>query len=225
MNAPGGRPRDALSNVIEPAFQGILRHPFVTGLTDGRSHRGLRSLSRTELPVPRRVRSRAGATRARGGEAGDVEFFARRAAFALAGERDFVERLAAELDLPHETLRPAEPSPTCLGYSSFVKQAVAYGDYRAGLGAGLPCYLLYWETSKALAHTGSRDPRYQRWIDMYVDPSFEEGVLGAFGGRPRLRGRRRRDAQSVAVNAVISARYEWLFWEPAYRGDEWPDLS
>ncbi len=227
MNAPGRRPRDALSNVIEPAFQAILRHPFVTGLTDGSlpTEAFARYLGQNFLYLGEYARALA-LLGARGGEAGDVEFFARRAAFALAGERDFVERLAAELDLPQETLRPAEPSPTCLGYSSFVKQAVAYGDYRAGLGAVLPCYLLYWETSKALAHTGSRDPRYQRWIDMYVDPSFEEGVLGALSAVDRAcAGEDAATLDPLLVNAVISARYEWLFWEAAYRGDEWPDLS
>jgi thiaminase/transcriptional activator TenA len=226
-DAPDGGPSGALRAEIEPALQAILRHPFVSGLADGSLPLDAfaRYLGQNFLYLTEYARALA-LLAARGGEDADVEFFARRAAFALAGERDFVERLADELDLPLETLRPREPSPTCLAYSSFVKQAVAYGSYEAGLGAVLPCYLLYWETSKELAGTGSRDPRYQRWIDMYVDPSFEEGVLGALSAVDHACAGKGADAlERLLASAAISARYEWLFWEAAYRGDDWPGLA
>lgn len=226
-DAAGRRPRDRLWVAIEPTFQAILRHPFVVGLVDGTLPLDAfaRYLGQNFLYLTEYARALA-LLAARGSEDSDVEFFSRRAAFALAGERDFVERLAAELDLPLEALRPAEPSPTCLAYSSFVKQAVAYGPYAGGLGAVLPCYLLYWETSKTFSGTGSRDPRYQRWIDMYVDPSFEEGVLGALSAVDRAWVPPTAEASdALLVNATISARYEWLFWEAAYRGDDWPELT
>ncbi len=61
---------------------------------------------------------------------------------------------------------------------------------------------------------------------MYVDPSFEEGVLGALSAVDRAcAGEDAATLDPLLVNAVISARYEWLFWEAAYRGDDWPDLS
>jgi thiaminase/transcriptional activator TenA len=225
--ASGVRPRDRLSASLEPTLQAILRHPFVVGLVDGTLpvDAFARYLGQNFLYLTEYARALA-LLGARAGDAADVEFFSRRAAFALAGERDFVERLAAELDLPHETLRPVEPSPTCLAYCSFVKQAVAFGSYRGALGAVLPCYLLYWETSRALAGTGSRDARYQRWIDMYVDPSFEAGVLGALDAVDRAcTVETEGELASLLANATVSARYEWLFWEAAYRGDDWPVLA
>jgi thiaminase/transcriptional activator TenA len=210
---------------MAPTLEAIVRHPFVAGLTDGSLpvDAFARYLGQNFLYLTEYARALA-LLGARAEDARDVEFFSRRASFALAGERDFVEQLAGELNLPREALRPDEPSPTCLAYSSFVKQAVAYGSFPAALGAVLPCYLLYWETSKALAGRGSPNPRYQRWIDMYVDPSFEAGVLGALDAVDRAC--EAADEETLAPllgNAEISARYEWLFWEAAYRGDGWPE--
>jgi thiaminase/transcriptional activator TenA len=219
-------PREALQKTIAPSLQAILAHPFIVGLRDGTLAVDAfsRYLGQNFLYLTEYARSLA-LLASRSDADSDVEFFARRAAFALAGERDFVERLAVELDLPLEALRPPEPSPVCLAYASFVKQAVAYGSQQAALGAVLPCYLLYWETSKALEGTGSSDPRYQRWIDMYVDPSFEEGVLGALDAVDRAcAGPVEQATEALVANAVVSARYEWMFWEAAYRGDDWPAL-
>jgi thiaminase/transcriptional activator TenA len=219
-------PREAIHATVAPILEAILAHPFVAGLRDGTLpvEAFSRYLGQNFLYLTEYARALAQLA-ARGGADSDVEFFARRAAFALAGERDFVERLAAELELPLEALRPAEPSPVCLAYTSFVKSAVAYGSRPAGLGAVVPCYLLYWETSKALAGSGSPDARYQRWIDMYVDPGFEEGVLGALDAVDRACARSgERALDELLATAAVSARYEWMFWESAYHGDGWPAL-
>lgn len=217
-------PRDAVNAALEPAFQAIVRHPFVIGLTEGTlpvdafsRYLGQNFLYLTEY-------SRALALVAARAEQGSgVEFFATRATYAIAGERSFMQRLIDELGLDEAGLRPLEPSPVCLAYSSFVKQAAALGERAEALGAVIPCYLLYWRTGKELTTRGSPDPRYQSWIDMYVDEAFEEGVRGALDALDdACRG---GSLERMLGAARVAARYEWLFWDSAYRDDRWPELG
>ena len=66
----------------------------------------------------------------------------------------------------------AEPSPACLAYTSYLLATTRGGSYAEGVGVVLPCYWIYWEVGKELVRRGSRDPRYQRWIDTYSGDEF-----------------------------------------------------
>ena len=58
---------------------------------------------------------------------------------------------------------------------------------------------------------------------MYVDDSFEEGVRGALDALDEAG--RDGNLGGMMENARVAARYEWLFWDSAYRDDRWPDLE
>jgi len=88
----------------------------------------------------------------------------------------------------------------------------------------LPCMWSYSEIGQALLARGLPAPApYARWVRMYADPEFAALAgwcralvdrLGA-GADDAARGRM-EDA------FLTSSRYEYLFWEMAWRRETWP---
>jgi thiaminase/transcriptional activator TenA len=77
---------------------------------------------------------------------------------------------------------------------------------------------------KALLERGSPNPLYQRWIDTYGGEEFgalvDESVLNLADEvcenlNPAQKAR-------VTEAFTITSRYEWMFWDAAWRLEEWP---
>ncbi len=116
-----------------------------------------------------------------------------------------------------------EPSPVCLGYSSFLGHLAAtrsYGELVAGI---LPCFLVYWEVGCEIKPNAASPNCYEAWIDTYATPEF----AGAAAGAKALVDQAAEAATDATRDAMASAfrtatRYEWMFWDSAYRRAGWP---
>jgi thiaminase/transcriptional activator TenA len=80
------------------------------------------------------------------------------------------------------------------------------------------------EIGQTLAARGRpADPRYAKWVEMYADPGFAaladwcRGLVDRLGGEAGEAGRRRMEEAFLT-----SSRYEYLFWEMAWRREAWP---
>jgi thiaminase/transcriptional activator TenA len=91
------------------------------------------------------------------------------------------------------------------------------------LGAVLPCYWIYWEVGKALLERGSLTPRYQRWIETYGGEEFGVLVEAVLDLTDEV-CEELNPAQKARVKEafVTTSRYEWMFWEAAWKLEEWP---
>lgn len=209
---------------IEPTFEGILAHPFLRGIGDG------------TLPVSRfrffvlqdavYLQTYARALSALGGRAptvADTEFFATRAGKAIAVERALHETLLRELGLDRDAVRTTEPSPTTLAYTSFILASVHGGSFMDGLSSVLPCYWIYLEVGKELGRRGSPNPLFQRWVDTYGSADFETAVTSVLALADRLGQRLGVDERDRCRDRFVQAsRYEWMFWDAAWREEGWP---
>jgi thiaminase/transcriptional activator TenA len=223
----GTRAGRVIWQALAPAFSRVLVHPFITGLTDGTLPREAfaRYVGQNYLYLESFARALA-LLAARAGCAEETELFGQRAAYAIAAERAFSAEMIESLGLDEHEVRHAEPAPVTLAYASYVLATVALGERPEAYGAVLPCYLVYAGVGRALVARGSPDPRFQRWIDTYVSPSFEAGVHGAVEAAERAT----RTLPDAALGGMrrasrIAGRYEWMFWESAWRGDGWPDFE
>ena len=92
-----------------------------------------------------------------------------------------------------------------------------------GFAAVLPCYWIYAEVGAELAKLGSPDPRYQRWIDAYAGDEYQtivaEVLALADSVGPTLGA---ADEARARAHFATTARYEWMFWDAAWRGEVWP---
>ena len=130
--------------------------------------------------------------------------------------------------LPQLGLDPAEldrvpVSPTTLSYTSYLLATVYGGSFAEGLAAILPCYWIYARVGAALLEQGSPDPRYQRWIDTYAGEDFAATVAEVLALADRTGEElSAADDRRASKHFAVTARYEWMFWDAAWRLEHWP---
>ena len=216
-----------LEEITSSTIDRIARHPFLADLAAGTlsEEAFARYISQNYLYLGAYAKALA-LIAARSADPKMVAFFARRAAYTVESEQAFATGLMQESGLDPDVFRGATPSPTCLGYSSFIKQAAALEPVPVALAAMLPCYVVYNGVAKLLIASGSPDPRYQQWIEMYVDETFEEGATGIQAVvDSAAEGSSESEIERMIDHARTASRYEWMFWDSAYRGLDWHDQS
>jgi thiaminase/transcriptional activator TenA len=114
-------------------------------------------------------------------------------------------------------------APTTQAYISYLLATAYGGSFAEGLAAVLPCYWIYAEVGAALVAQGSPNPQYQQWIDTYAGDEFAALVAEVLDlvdrTGPSLGPVERERAQR---HLRMTARYEWMFWDAAYRQESWP---
>lgn len=139
--------------------------------------------------------------------------------FEQAMQRDYL----TQFGLPTDAVAQAEASPTCLAYTSFLLAEAQTGSYETLLAAVLPCFSIYAEIGLHIAAQASGNNPFQGWIDTYASPEFQASVAAAEAA-----------AEAVAASAGDALRqrmlqlfqrsveFEWMFWDAAYRLEDWP---
>jgi thiaminase/transcriptional activator TenA len=131
---------------------------------------------------------------------------------------------AAEFGISEEELEREEMTPATRGYTDFLSRTAALGDFAELVAALTPCMWCFCEIGQRLA-AGPQpaDDRYRRWIEMYSSPEFAALAGWCRDLLDRLAEGLRPEKQQRLENAFLtSSRYEYLFWEAAYRREGWP---
>lgn len=210
---------DELWRTAQPIVQRATAHAFLQGLADGtlpkdRFRYYMRQDKLYLQDFARALTHLAGKTK-------NPEYHA----FLRQGAKNTV---AVEAKL-HETFFTAaemagtEMAPTNTAYTSHLLATAAHGSFAEGIAAVLPCYWIYWEVGRELKKRGSKDPDYQRWVNQYSADAFGASVkkilaiMNAEAAKldPAARQRVHRAFE-------LSARYEYMFWDMAWRQEEWP---
>jgi thiaminase (transcriptional activator TenA) len=215
---------DQLWKSIEPIYAAILRHPFVRGLGDGSLDRDCFKFYVLQDALYLREFGRALAIAAAHAPEDDwIVMFAEHAANAVKVERALHEGFFQQWGLTAAEVAATAPAPTNLAYTSYLL-AVAHGSkFHETIAALLPCYWIYWEVGKALERIGSPELLFQRWIGTYASAEFGavvRGVLQAADATALELPERERE--TMRRHFVTTSRYEWMFWDMAYRRESWP---
>src|SRR5215467_470719 len=154
---------------IDPIYAAILRHPFVTGLTDGSLPRPsfLFYAVQDALYLREYARSLALAA-ARAPRDEWIIMFNEHAAGALKVERALHEGFFQEFGLTPEGVAATPLAPTNQAYTSYLLAVAHANPFPEAVAALLPCYWIYWEVGKQLERSGSPNPLYTRWIGTYA---------------------------------------------------------
>ncbi len=168
-----------------------------------------------------------------------LDAFARCVGLAIGKARTtgMLERLAGRVLMPvekplHKKLlglvgaRESEMAsvavaPTNLGYQNHMLAAASLGTLGETAAALLPCPWTYHEIGKLL--TDVRHPVYSEWAAFYVAGGLSNSVA-AWGELVDLTAGEAGPAERAAMRAAFltSSRYEYLFWDMAYRQESWP---
>lgn len=210
--------RDELWQVVAGVYDEIQAHPFLTGLTDGSLPREAfrHYVVQEALFLPDYARALA-ACAARAPSASAVQRFAGDAARTVEVEHSLVVELLAAFGLDEPQARSLGAGPTTVGYTSYLVRTCSLGTFAEALGAIVPCYWIYARVGEKLLKESSPDPLYAWWIETYGGEEYQETVAGVLDLLDEV------PVEPVVLErALTTARYEWMFWDAAWRLERWP---
>jgi len=153
-----------------------------------------------------------------------LELFCRHALGAVEVERSFHASFGKTLGLSRPQLDAVPKEPRTQAYIDHLQSVARGGTLGELVAAVLPCYWIYGETGKRLYKRRPAKPKiYREWVETYASEAFWQPVreqirlmdrLGAAAGSAEKR--------RMAELFMLSSRYEYLFWEQAYRLEGWP---
>jgi thiaminase (transcriptional activator TenA) len=209
---------------IEGVYAEILAHPFLTGLTEGTlAEERFRFYVLQDAVYLREYARALSLAGVRSPDESALVMFNEHSAGAITVERSLHEGFLTDLGVAQEEAEATEASPTTLAYTSFLLRTAALGDYPEVLGAVLPCYWIYREVGKTLLERDSPTPRYQKWIETYGGEEFGALVEAVLDLTERVCEDLGSSQQArVREVFVITSRYEWMFWNAAWKLERWP---
>jgi len=207
---------DSLLDEARPLWQAMTRHPFLRELATGQLPRerfdfwvqqdylfvqaGIRFLALLIARAPDEELRR-----------GLLE-----AMLAFRNELRIFEDYARAHDLP----LAVEPTPVCLGYTSYLLATAATGSLAEALTVLWGAEKAYYDAwSTVRQQLGSAEP-YARWIENWTSPQFAAWVDWIQQQLARWISESERAAIRTAFLRTV--RYEYLFWDMVYTGTGWP---
>ncbi len=213
---------DQLWQSTLPVYDEILRHPFIEELTKG-------SLSRERFVFYMKQ------------DALYLQDFSR--ALALTGSRlpdldaaqsfmGFAHGVFSVERQLHETYfrdygvsLNVDRAPACFAYTQFLLATATTETHNVAAAALLPCFWIYREVGNTIVSRAAEDLQsnpYARWIETYSGEGFDESVRRAIDIVEALgQGASSDEKQSMQQAFEKSARLEWMFWDSAYRLEQW----
>lgn len=151
--------------------------------------------------------------------------FARLLDSTLNVEMGLHRQYAEKFGISREELEATVPAPTTVAYTKYLLDAASTGSLAELVAVLLPCMWSYWEIGTAFAKVpGALDhPLYKEWIEMYASEEFGELARWCISLMDRLaEGLPENELAILSDRFMASSRLEYLFWDMAYRKEEWP---
>jgi thiaminase/transcriptional activator TenA len=142
----------------------------------------------------------------------------------LGGEEGLFQQAFRERGLSRQDVAKLKYLPTALHYSGYLRKMAYEGNFIEVVTTLLAVEWPYLDWAQRLERAGMRPSNhyYQTWIDIHTSQGMQDFV-----------GRMRQTVDTASISPEGRAylhqifrdvlRYEFLFFEMAYRGEQWPD--
>ncbi|GAB6945307.1 thiaminase II [Vulcanisaeta sp. JCM 14467] len=215
---------ELLRNQVGDVWLRIVNHPFVTELFNGslplekfryyivQDYNYLITLTRCQALIASKLENPAAMRRVLELALADV-----------TTELENYNRLLNSLGLSIDDVVKTRPSPTNIAYMNFLLTTCALGSPYEGLVAILPCYWTYLEIAKYHADKLSKNPVkvYRDWASVYLTPEYASIVDGLRAIIDEASDYLMRDFNRLLSIFRQASTYEYLFWDMAYRQEQW----
>ena len=215
-----------LRQLAAPIWDAQLHHPFVVEL--GKGTLPLQKFQYYILQDARYLEELAKvfAAGAQKAENADTAFhFAQLVEETIVVERSLHESYGKQWKLTPQDMRSTPLSPTNYAYCRHMRSVAQTGTLGEITVVALPCAWVYCEVGQHLLRKGppkSSHP-YCEWLGLYGSPEFAKiaGWMRTVVNRcAKNAGKAEKARMEEAF--LISSRYEWMFWEMAWREERWP---
>ncbi len=209
-----------------PIWDAQLSHPFVVALGNGRlpeqtfkyyilqDARFLGDLSRVFA---------AGAMKAPDSES--TLRLAKLAEDTIVVERSLHENYGKRWKLTAKQMSSVPMAPTNYAYTRHMLSVAQNGSAAEILVVALPCAWIYCVVGQYLLRNGAppKSHPYRDWLMLYASPEFAEvqrWMRKKVDQWAKTAGT--DETRRMEESFVISSRYEWMFWDMAWKEEEWP---
>jgi len=217
---------DQLRRRAASIWKAQLTHPFVIAL--GKGTLPARKFQYYILQDARYLEELARIFATGAKRAGDPEtalHFAKLVEETITVERGLHQNYGKHWKLSPKQMRTSPMSPTNYAYCRHMRSVAQEGTLGEITVVALPCAWIYCEIGKHLLRKGlpKATHPYRDWLMMYGSPEFAEVAqwMRALVDRcAKSAGSAEKARMEEAF--LISSRYEWMFWDMAWREESWP---
>ncbi len=215
-----------LYDLASPIWHQQLEHPFVAALGEGTLTRSTFEfyIRQDALFLNELTKTFAYAT-TRTENVEEMQKFGELLLNTLSVERVLHQSYGEQFGLTPEQMAATEMAPTNYAYTRHLLHIAATGSLPELVTSILPCAWIYAEVGRHFQARGlpTEEHAYRDWLLTYASPDFEE--VGAWL-RGVLDDRTARLDEShlgrLEEIFLTSSRYEWMFWDMAWREEQWP---
>lgn len=215
-----------LRKLAKPIWEAQLTHPFVVALGQGtlperkfkfyilQDARFLGDLARVFAAGAQKAPDAASGLR-----------FAKLVEETLIVERNLHERYGKRWKMTPQQMASVPMAPTTYAYTRHMLAVAATGTAAELTVVALPCAWIYCVVGRHLLRNGPPKPGhpYRDWLTLYASPEFAEVQRWMRAKVDRwAKDAGREEKRRMEEAFVISSRYEWMFWEMAWREEQWP---
>jgi thiaminase/transcriptional activator TenA len=215
---------DQLYLAARPIWDAQLEHPFVRGLGDGSlDPETFKNWVRQDYLYLKEYSRMFAWGAAKSHRLESMGWYAKLLDLILNGEMALHRSYAERFQITLEELEAEEMWPTARAYTDFLVRTAADGDMADLVAALLPCAWGYAYVGEHLAEGGfPEDARYADWIRMYISPEFTGARDWLIDEMDRLaEGASEEKRARLTEIFVLSSRYEWMFWQMCWAGEQW----
>lgn len=142
----------------------------------------------------------------------------------LGGEEGLFQQAFRERGLSREDVANLEYRPTTFHYSGYIRKIAYEGSFLDVIALLLAVEWPYMDWAQRLDAAGKRPANhyYQTWIDVHTGQGMTDFVGWL---RRTVDGADATAADRTRLQHIFRdvLRYELLFWEMAYRSEQWPE--
>jgi thiaminase (transcriptional activator TenA) len=153
-----------------------------------------------------------------------LDLFCRHALGAVEVERTFHASFGKSLGLSRKQLDAVPKGPMTQSYIGHLQSVARSGSLGELVAAVLPCYWIYGEVGRRLYRNRPQKPKiYRQWIETYASDEFWQPVREQIHLMDRIAVAASSDEKKLmTAHFMLSSRYEFMFWDQAYRLESWP---
>ncbi len=207
-------------------WEKILTHPFLIELSEGRLPLDVfRFYVKQDYVYLLEFSRCLGIAASKAEDRETMHIFSTLLNASLTVEVEKLERLGQKIEISADELRASDSAPTNVAYTRHLLSVAYAGTVGEIMAAMLPCMWSYQEIGERLLDQSglTRNTIYSEWCATYRTQEYMDLV----SWYRRLVDNLASESGSMVrkkmrTHFVLSSRYEYLFWDMAYRKEAWP---
>ncbi len=215
-----------LKKIGQPVWDAQFTHPFVKGLGDGTlPQQKFRFYILQDALFLFELARVFAAAACKAPETESMGHFTKLASDTIVVERALHQDYGKLWNMTEPQMTAMPMAPTNYAYTRHLLHVAETGTAAEITVAALPCAWIYCEVGSHLLRNGPPPVNhpYKNWLSLYASPEFAEVArwmrdkvdqwVKNAGAGEKLR---------MESHFVISSRYEYMFWDMAWKEEKWP---